>query len=59
MSFDFQIGFPCPHLIQEERVPLDSDRMGMLISQPVASTGTVQVLVDDKYLVPQIGRAHV
>jgi hypothetical protein len=55
MSFDFQIAFPCPHLIQEERVPLDSDRRGMLISQPIASSGTVRVLVDDTFVVPSNG----
>ena len=55
MSFDFQIAFPCPHVIKEERVALDSDRRGMLISQPIASSGTVQVLVEDKFLVPANG----
>jgi len=55
MSYDFQIGFPCPHLIQEEQVQLGSDRMGMLISQPIAASGTVRVLVNDQYIVPPNG----
>lgn len=55
MSFDFQIAFPCTHLIREERVQLDSDRRGMLISQPIAASGTVRVLVDDTFVVPASG----
>lgn len=55
MSFDFQIGFPCPHLIKEERVRLAPDRMGMAISAPIAARGTIQVLVDDQYIVPANG----
>ena len=55
MSYDFQIGFPCPHLIQEERVLLDSDKRGMLISQPIAASGTIRVLIDDRFLVPANG----
>ena len=57
MSFDFQIGFPCPHYIVEEHVQLSSDRRGIVTRYPIAAKGTVSILVNDEFFVPQRGLA--
>lgn len=57
MSFDFQIGFPCPHYIVEERVLLSDDRRGIVTRYPIAAKGTVSVLVNDEFFIPQRGLA--
>lgn len=55
MSFEFQIGFPCPHYIVEEHVQLSSDRRGIVTKYPIAAKGTVSVLINDEFFVPQRG----
>ena len=55
MSLDFQIGFPCPHFIVEERTELSSDRRGLVTHAPIAAKGTVSVLVNDEYFIPSTG----
>lgn len=57
MSFDFQIGFPCPHYIVEERVTLSEDRRGIVTKHPIAAKGAVSVLINDEFFVPQRGLA--
>lgn len=56
MSQDYQLAFPCPHLTIEEVVVLDAaDRRSLDTRQPVGGAGTVQILVDDTFLVPSSG----
>lgn len=55
MSFDFQIGFPCPHFIVEERTELSSDRRGLITHSTIAAKGSVSILVNDEYFIPQTG----
>lgn len=57
MSYDFQIGFPCPHYIVEERVTLSEDRRGIVTRYPIAAKGTVSILVNDEFFIPQRGLA--
>lgn len=57
MSFDFQIGFPCPHYIVEEHVELSADRRGIVTRYPIAAKGTVSILINDEFFVPQRGLA--
>ena len=57
MSFEFQIGFPCPHYIVEEQVQLSEDRRGLVTRYPIAAKGTVSILVNDEYFIPQRGLA--
>ena len=47
MSLDFQLSWDCPHLTIEEVVPLSSDRRSLQVRQPIASSGTVMVMVND------------
>lgn len=51
MSKDFQIGFPCPHTIGEERTQLSSDRVTLQTQKPIAGAGLLQVVVNDTYTV--------
>ena len=55
MSKDFQIAWPCPHLTMEEVVPLGADRRSLQARQPVAGSGTVRILVNDEFFLPQGG----
>lgn len=55
MSRDFQLARPCPHLTMEEVVSLGDDRRSLPCRQPVAGSGTVRILVNDEFFVPQSG----
>lgn len=55
MSLDFRIAFPCPHFTMEERVLLEDDRRGLALSQPIASSNFVRIMVNDEILIPQGG----
>ena len=47
MSRDFQIGWPCSHIIGEERTQLSTDRMTLLTHKPIAGSGLLQVAIND------------
>lgn len=55
MSLEIQIGFPCPHYIIEETVPLDIDKRTVLSKSPVASEPSVRMLINNQYYVPSSG----
>lgn len=56
MSREFQIAYPCPHIIGEERTQLGSDRVTLMTRKPIAGVGLLQVVVNDKYPVsPSLG----
>ena len=55
MSQDFQIAWPCPHLIIEEPVSLASDRRTLDLRQPIASINLVRVLVNNEFYIPANG----
>jgi len=55
MSVDVQLAHLCPHYTIEERVVLGSDRMSLAVRQPVASSGSVQILVNNSYFIPASG----
>jgi hypothetical protein len=55
MSKDFQIAFPCPHLVMEEVTTLGSDRRSLVPKGPVASANVVRVLVNDEVYIPPGG----
>jgi hypothetical protein len=55
MSKDFQLAFPCPHLVMEEVVALGADRRSLVPKGPVAASGVVRVLVNDEAYVPPGG----
>jgi hypothetical protein len=55
MSKEFQLAWPCPHLTTEEHVPLSSDRRTLSTRQPLAGAGTVRILVNNDFLIPQGG----
>jgi len=55
LSTEVQIGFPCPHLIVEEPVPLGEDRRSLEPKAPVANVGSVRILIDDALYVPSSG----
>lgn len=55
MSFDFQLGHPCPHLTIEEEVPLGTDRQELRTLQPVASSSRVRITANDDVTIPQEG----
>ena len=56
MSQDYQLAWPCPHQTVEELVVLDpEDRRSLDTRQPVALAGSVRILVNDEFLVPQVG----
>lgn len=55
MSKDFQIAFPCPHLVMEEVTALGSDRKSLVPKGPVASSNVVRVLVNDEAYIPPGG----
>lgn len=49
MSRDFQIGFPCPHVVGEERVVLSEDRRTLLTSKPISGTGLLKLLANNEF----------
>ena len=55
MSREIQIGFPCPHLVIEEPVPLGDDRVSLVTRAPVSNSDSVRILVNDSQYVPQSG----
>lgn len=55
MSREIQIGFPCPHLIIEEVVALDSDQRSLITRAPVASANSVRIMVNNEMYVPPAG----
>lgn len=57
MARDFQLAWACPHLTIEEVVQLAADRRTLSTRQPVGSSGTVRILVNDdtRLFVPQSG----
>lgn len=55
MSLDFALAWQCPHLTVEEHVVLDADRRSLKSRQPIASLGSVRLLVNDEVYVPQGG----
>lgn len=55
MSRDFQLAWECPHLTVEEVVTLAEDRMTLPTRQPVAGSGTVRILLNDEWFVPNTG----
>ena len=55
MSQEFSLAWPCPHLTVEERVSLAPDRMSLQTRQPVGGAGTVRILINDEFYIPQMG----
>lgn len=55
MSIEFQLAFPCPHLVLEEVVALSGDRRSLVPKAPVASSNVVRVLANDDTYVPPGG----
>jgi phage baseplate assembly protein W len=55
LSLEIQAGWPCPHFVQEEPVSLGEDRRSLLTRAPVASAGSVRILVNDRFFVPSSG----
>jgi phage baseplate assembly protein W len=49
MSRDIQIAFPCPHIIEEERVELSSDRLTLTTRQPISGRNLLKILVNNEY----------
>lgn len=55
MSVELQIAFPCQHLVIEEPVALQSDRLTLTPKAPVSNSNLVRILADDRYYVPATG----
>lgn len=55
MSTDVALAWSCPHLTIEEVVTIDADRRSLPCRQPVASGGTVRIMVNDEFFLPQSG----
>jgi len=55
MSVDVQLAHLCPHYTIEERVVLGSDRMSLATRQPVASSGSVQITINNAHYIPSGG----
>ena len=55
MSLEYQLAWPCPHLVVEEVVPLGDDRRSLNVRQPVAAAGQVRILVNNSFFVPRGG----
>lgn len=55
MSFDRQIDFVCPHLVVEEALFVNSDRVTVRPLRPIASVNSVRVRVDGEVEVPSQG----
>lgn len=55
VSVELQVAFPCQHLVIEEPVALQSDRLSLVPKAPVANANVVRVLADDRYYIPATG----
>lgn len=55
MSFDRQIDFVCPHLVVEEALFLNTDRVTVRPLRPVSTINSLQVRVDGEVVVPSYG----
>lgn len=55
MSIEFQLAHACPHLTLEEPVRLASDRRGLPIRQPIASSNSVRILANNEFFIPSSG----
>lgn len=55
MSYDVQLAWPCPHLIVEEPVQIEGDRVTLPVTMPISSTQTVQILANDELSIPSTG----
>ena len=55
MSQDFQIAFPCPHLIREEQVTLGSDRRTLITRQAIGGISSLRITLNNGVVVPPIG----
>lgn len=55
MSRDVQLGWNCPHLTLEERVPLGNDRRELPTVQPIATETLVSVVADYDVSIPRTG----
>jgi len=61
MSQDYALSWPCPHLTVEEVVRLGGDRRTLQTRQPIASAGTVRIMVNDDpgLVIPSTGLSSV
>lgn len=55
MSVDIQLAHLCPHYTIEERVHLDGDRVSLPTRQPIASSGSVQISINNSRFLPSSG----
>lgn len=55
MSQDFQLAWPCPHFIGEEKVGLRADRRTLAPLKPVAGTGLCSVRANGLEIPPAVG----
>lgn len=55
MSIEIRSGYPCPHLVMEERVALGDDKRSIPIRAPVAVASTARLMVNDSHFVPAAG----
>ena len=56
MSKEIQLTFPCPHIIEEERVKLQPDRRTLITSKPIGGFGLLNISLNDSYNVsPTVG----
>ena len=55
MSRDYAISAACPHLTMEEGVLIADDRRTLQTRQPVGGAGSVRILVNDDFYIPQMG----
>lgn len=56
MAYDLQLAWPCSHLTVGEVVRLDvDDRRSLRVRQPVASQGSVRIMVNDQAYIPPSG----
>jgi len=55
VSVELQVAFPCQHLVIEEPVVLQGDRLSLVPKAPVANANVLRVLADDRYYIPSTG----
>ena len=55
MSIEIRAGWPCPHFIIEEPVPLGSDRRSLQTRAPVGNAGSVRILANNSVYIPPSG----
>jgi hypothetical protein len=55
MSVDFQLSFPCPHILLEEYAELNSDRRTLSSLYPMSSEKTLLVRANDELDIPSSG----